>query len=218
MGLFFKKIGRFAKKAFASGGGGPRRRPREAPFPCFSNAVTPPRPLAPRPECVHDVSEHPSTMSPVCTRPREEEPSTGGSRFAGLASPRHFVPNRRHAPPAERGGSGAARGGAAGEPRAAQGASAPAPGWGVAPAPGRGAAAAPGRRCAPGSSIAVDRGRCGTGQSGGDGVPRFRRICRGQAVRVSGSGVRLRPARLRRTPRPDEPPTSTRRLRRYRGS
>jgi hypothetical protein len=113
---------------------------------------------------------------------------------AGLASSRLFSPNHWHDPSALRRRPGAARGGAAGELGASKGPS--------ASAPGNRAASAPGKRAArvPRAAIAANRRRGGTGLRGREGVPRFRRICRGQAVRVNDGGMRRRPARFPHAP------------------
>jgi hypothetical protein len=121
----------------------------------------------------------------------------------GLASSRRVPQNRGHDPSALRRGPGAARGGAAGEPGAAQGPGARAPGKRPASAPGGRPAPAPGRPRAGAARgpIAANRRRFGTRprrtRRAEGGVPRFRRICRGQALkdwrqRGSPAGGRLR--------------------------
>jgi hypothetical protein len=134
--------------------------------------------------------------------PQPSPCTRGGISPAGLASYRLFAPNHWHDPSALRRGPGAARGGAAGELGASKGPSAPAPGERAARAPR--------------AAIAANRRRGGTGPPGREGVPRFRRICRGQEVRVNDGGMRRRPAWLRhvRAPRRRDPPTRIRRLRR----
>ena len=101
----------------------------------------------------------------------------------GLASPRLFAPNHWHDPSALRGGPGAARSGAAGESRAAQGSKRASARQDDAPAQ---------------AQLGPTEGTGEPDRGVGERDPRFRRICRGQAVKVNGSGVRPRPVRLRR--------------------
>jgi hypothetical protein len=107
-----------------------------------------------------------------------------GAASVGPCCAALLPPNHCHDPSAFRRGR-AARSSAAGEPRAAESSGAPAPGKRAAPAPGK--------RAVPGSPIGADRTPSGTERprrGREPGVPRFCRICRGQAVRVGGSGIR----------------------------
>ncbi len=132
MGLFFKKIGRLAKKVFACGAEGPRRRPREASFPHFCQRVS----LFPRCSPAKRAVRHAEVISPGLPRPatspqivgmthrrkEEDQERLAAALRANLARRKVQARQRQEGEPRQRQEEGEPRQRQEGEPRQRQGA------------------------------------------------------------------------------------------------